>query len=99
MRTLKRPSPFDSFCEDYLDGLYDSRLSYNNQCSGYYKLKSMVKNGIRPATKEEYHRWKTKPTEEELFGYINDKYLTFLHEILRGFVIEYWDYIVKLRVD
>jgi hypothetical protein len=53
MRTLWKPTPFDAFCEEYLDGLYCSKLPIDEQCSGYYKLKEMVLSKIEPATKEE----------------------------------------------
>jgi len=99
MRTLWKPTPFDLFCEEYLDGLYCSKLPIDKQCLGYYKLKEMVLLGIEPATKAEYMRWENNPTTEELFSSPHDKYLTFLHEITREYVRKYWGYIKKLRVE
>lgn len=99
MKTLWKPSPFDVFCKKYLDGLYDSRLPMDRQCSGYYKLKQMVISGIEPATEEEYERWKNNPTREEMFSQPHIKYLTFLHEITRPVVRRYWSYIKKLRAE
>jgi len=99
MRSLWKPTPFDAFCEEYLDGLYCSKLPIDEQCTGYYKLKEMVLLGIEPATKEEYMRWKNNPTREELFSPPHIKYLTFLHELTRDPVREYWKYIKKLRAE
>jgi hypothetical protein len=99
MRSFWRPSPFDNFCEKYLDGLYCSKLSIDSQCSGYYKLKEMVILGIEPASEEEFKRWKNNPTREELFSPPHIKYLTFLHELTRNPVRRYWNYIKKLRLE
>lgn len=97
MRTLWKPTPFDNFCEKYLDGLYNSKLPIDSQCGGYYKLKGMVLNDIIPATEEEYKRWKNNPTREEMFSPPDIKYLTFLHELTRPLVRHYWFHIKKLR--
>lgn len=99
MRSLWKPTPFDSFCEKYLDGLYDSKFPIDAQCSGYNKLKQMVKDGVTPATEEEYVRWCYNPTTEELFSPPDDKYLTFLHHLTREPVRKYWNYIKKLRLE
>lgn len=99
MRSLWKPTPFDSFCEKYLDRLYDSRFPMDKQSSGYYKLKEMVLSGIEPASEEEYMRWKNNPTREELFSAPDIKYLTFLHELTRDPVRKYWKYLKKLRAE
>jgi hypothetical protein len=99
MRTLWKPTPFDNFCGKYLDGLYDQRLPIDSQCSGYYKLKGMVLNDIIPATEEEYKRWKNNPTREEMFSPPDIKYLTFLHELTRPIIRQYWFHIKKLRAE
>lgn len=99
MRSLWKPTPFDNFCNKYLDGLYDKRLPIDSQCTGYYKLKEMVVNGIEPATEEEYKRWVNNPTMDELLSPPDIKYLTFLHELVRPSVRQYWEYIKKLRAE
>jgi hypothetical protein len=99
MRSLWKPTPFDSFCEKYLDGLYDSKVPMDVQCSGFNKLKQMVKDGVTPATEEEFKRWKFHPTMEELLSPPDAKYLTFLHHLTRESVRKYWNYIKKLRLE
>ena len=99
MRSLWKPTPFDAFCESHLDGLYDSKLPIDSQCSGYYKLKQMVIDGVTPATLGEYKRWENNPTSEELFSPPDIKYLTFMHELTRPFIRKYWGYIKKLRTN
>lgn len=99
MKTLKKPAPFDVFCEKYIDGIYDPRHPKDKQSTGYYKLKEMVLLGIEPASEEEYNRWKYNPTKEEMFSEPDIKYLTFLHETVRPYIREYWWYIKKLRTE
>lgn len=99
MRSLWKPTPFDVFCEKYLDGLYNSKLPIGSQCSGYYKLKEMVLSDIKPATEEEYKRWKNNPTMDELLSPPDIRYLTFLHELARPVVRRYWKHIKKLRAE
>lgn len=99
MKSLKKPTPFDVFCKKYLDGLYDPRHPKDNQCTGYYKLKEMVISGIEPASEEDYIRWKTNPTFQEMFSEPDIKYLTFLHESVRPVIRGYWFHIKKLRAE
>ena len=90
---------FNDFCYKILDKMYEPRLSYEQQCTGYKLLKKMVIENIKPATKEEYERWKNKPTTKELFSTPDIKYLTFLHELTRPIIREHWDKIKKLQID
>lgn len=89
---------FNIFCEKHLDGLYDSRFSDEQQCSGYINLKKMVVEQINPASLEEVERWENNPTQEELFAIPDIKYLRFLHPLLRPIIIENWDNIKKLSI-
>lgn len=90
---------FNDFCYKILDRMYEPRLSYEQQCTGYKLLRKMVEENITPATKEEYKRWRTNPTIEELLSTPDIKYLTFLHELVRPIIIEHWDKIKKLKLD
>jgi hypothetical protein len=99
MRSLWKPNPFQTFCYRYLDGLYDIRLPEECQSSGYKKMVRMLTEGVVPATKEEYLRYKNNPTIDELLSAPDDKYLTFLHENIRPIIRENWRYISKLRFE
>lgn len=99
MNTKELNLTFNDFCYRILDRLYEPKLPYNSQCTGYKLLRKMVLEDITPATKEEYERWKNNPTKEELWSKPNLKYLTFLHEITRPFIREYWDKIKILKID
>lgn len=89
---------FNHFCYKVLDRMYEPRLPYENQCTGYKLLRKMVEDDITPATEEEYLRWRNNPTQEELLSVPDIKYLTFLHERVRPFVREYWDKIKMLEL-
>jgi len=89
---------FNDFCYKILDKMYEPRLSYEQQCTGYKMLRKMVEEDITPATKEEYERWRTKPTIEELFSEPDLKYLTFLHELVRPVIREHWNKIKNLQL-
>ena len=86
---------FNDFCYKSLDRMYEPRLSYEQQCTGYKILRTMVEEDITPSTKEEYERWKNNPTIEELCSKPDIKYLTFLHELIRPIIREHWDKIKK----
>lgn len=90
---------FNDFCYKILDKMYEPKLSYEQQCTGYKMLRKMVEENITPATKEEYDRWRNNPTEEELFSVPDIKYLTFLHELTRPIIREHWDKIKKLTIN
>lgn len=89
---------FNDFCHKILDRMYEPRLSYEQQCSGYKLLRKIVEENITPATKEEYERWRNAPTFEELFSTPDLKYLTFLHELVRPIIREHWDKIKILKL-
>lgn len=99
MMTVKKEMTFNDFCYKILDGMYEPRLSYESQCTGYKLLKKMVVEDITPATKEEFDRWKNNPTEDELFSAPDIKYLTFLHELTRPIIREHWGKIKELKID
>jgi hypothetical protein len=99
MTTVKKPMSFNDFCYKILDGMYEPRLPYENQCTGYKLLRKMVMDDITPATKEEYDRWKNNPTMEELLSTPDLKYLTFLHELTRPIIREHWNKIKQLNID
>jgi len=89
---------FDMFCEKYCDGLYDSRFSHDEQCTGYKLLKQMVVENIQPANTIERERYLNNPTQMELFNKPDLKYMLFLHPILRDYVVENWNYIKGLKI-
>jgi hypothetical protein len=99
MKSLIKPSPFDRFCEKYLDGIYNSNLSLDEQSNGYKQLRKMVLLKISPSSESEYKKWKMFPTLKELFSEPDIRHLTFLHENVRELVRKNWNYIKKLRVD
>ena len=90
---------FNEFCYKYCDGMYESRLPQDAQCTGYIDLKRMVVKNIKPASLEEIERWETTPTSEELFTTPDIKYLRFLHPLLRPYIIENWETIKTLDVS
>lgn len=90
---------FNEFCNQYCDGLYDPRFEDIDQCSGYLYLKKILIDNITPASLEEVKRWETEPTQEELYGVPDLKYLRFLHPILRPVIIDNWDFIKNLKID
>ena len=99
MMNVKKEMSFNDFCYKILDGMYEPRLPFENQCTGYKLLRKMVVEDITPATKEEYERWRNKPTPEELFSTPDLKYLTFLHELTRPIIREHWDKIKELKIE
>lgn len=89
---------FNDFCHKILDGMYEPRLPYESQCTGYKLLKKMVQEDIAPATEEEYKRWREKPTIKELLSEPDLKYLTFLHELVRPVIRKHWSEIKNLQL-
>lgn len=89
---------FNEFCIKSLDKMYTPGLSDDKQCTGYIKLKEMIKNQITPASLEEIERWETNPTKEELLSIPDIKYLRFLHVLLRPYIIKNWNYIKTLEL-
>lgn len=85
------------FCEKHMDGLYDSKISEENQSSGYKLLKEMVESNIEPVSTREIDRWEKSPTLQELFSPPDIKYMRFLHPILRLYVLNNWDMIKSLK--
>lgn len=92
---MSKPT-FNEFCHRYLDGLYEPRLSDDEQCTGYKQLKKMVVENIPPASWEEIYRWENNPTNEELWSKPDIKYLRFLHPLLRPIIVEHWSVIITL---
>ena len=89
--------------EDELDvvnfvkkGLSEEQFIVSVALNGIDGLK-MVAENITPASKEEFIRWREKPTFEELTSIPDIKYLTFLHVNLRPLIIDYWDKIKQLK--
>ena len=93
MMTLKQ------FCLERLDRMYDTRLSEDDQCTGYHLLKKMIVEKIEPASKEEVVRWETDPTLDELLSEPHIKYLRFLHPLTRPHIIDNWFWIKDLVID
>ena len=89
---------FNEFCYRFCDGLYDPKLPEDEQSTGYVELKKMVVENITPSSLDEIKRWVKNPTNEELISTTNVKYLTFLHPILRSYVIEHWDIIKTMKI-
>lgn len=98
MSVKKSKLSFNDFCYKFLDRMYEPRLPYEAQCSGYKNLRKMVEENITPTTNIEYLRWKENPTEEELFSEPDIRHLTFLHELARPFVRDNWNFIKKLEL-
>lgn len=90
---------FNEFCHKTCDGLYEPRLDYNAQSTGYKLLLKMVVENIKPASIEETKRWEDNPTQDELLSRPDIKYLRFLHSLLRPYIIENWDIISKLTIE
>lgn len=79
-------------------GLYTIDVDEKAQCSGYRLLKQMIEEGINPASEEEYLRWKSNPTKEELHSIPNIKYLIFLHPTLAIVLRQNWE-AFKLQIN
>lgn len=88
---------FNEFCIKNCSGLYDPKISDNDQCNGYHQLKKMIDNDITPASLAELHHWETTPSREELHAVPDIKYLQFLHPLFHVFVIRNWSYIKTLK--
>jgi hypothetical protein len=89
---------FNEFCYKNCDRLYEPRLSYDEQSTGYKQLRKMVNENITPASMEEMKRWEINPTVDELVSPPNIKYLRFLHVNLRPYIIEHWETIKNLII-
>ena len=89
---------FNEFCYRFCDGLYDPKLPEENQSTGYLELKKMVVENITPSSLEEIKRWEENPTIEEITSTPDVNHLTFLHPILRSYVIEYWGSIKTMKI-
>lgn len=90
---------FNEFCHQKCDGLYEPRLSEDEQSTGYIQLKKMVVENITPASLIEIKEWETNPTLIEVLSIPNIKYLRFLHPVLRPFIINNWKVIRKLKIN
>jgi hypothetical protein len=95
---MKNNMTFDEFAIKYCDRLYNPKLTYEEQCTGYKELRRMVEHQITPATREEGLRWENFPTQEELISIPNTKYMRFLHPLLREFVQENWEIFKDLKL-
>jgi len=89
---------FNNFCEKILDRMYEPRLPYESQSTGYKQLRKMVEENITPASLADIERWEKSPTTEELFVPPDIKYLRFLHPKVRPFVVQNWDKIKNLEL-
>lgn len=96
---MKDNLTFEQFCSKYCDKMFEPRLSYNEQCTGYKLLRTMVLGDITPATLEETNRYRNNPTFEELISPPPIKYMFFLHENLRPYIRESWNYIKTLELE
>lgn len=79
---------FNQFCFIHLDGLYDPRFDYEDQCNGYKMLRQMILDDITPAAIEGVDGIKYENQ------YI--KGLKFLHPVLRPHIIKYWEPIKEM---
>ena len=89
---------FNDFCIRFCDNLYEPRLHMESQANGYFQLRKMVEEGIKPASRKEMERCSLYPTELELSSPPDIKYLRFLHPLLRGFIIDNWNTIKNLTL-
>lgn len=96
---MKDNLTFEEFCSEYCDRMYEPRLSYNDQATGYKLLRTILLENITPATLEETNRYRTNPTLEEFMFEPPLKYLLFLHENLRTYIRENWNYIKTLKLE
>ena len=99
MEKKKSLTLFEVFCYECLFGLYNPKVTEEEQCNGYKKLKKMVVENIEPASLEEMLRYEENPTKEELCSDPNIKYLRFLHPLLRTYIIINWSNISKLDIS
>ena len=90
---------FNEFCYKNCGGLYEPRLNYDAQCTGYKQLLKMVVEKITPASLKEIEQWENKPNIVELLSNPDIKYLRFLQPLLRPYIIENWTVISELKVD
>jgi len=91
-------SEFEKFCHFNCDRLYSPGFPDDLQCTGYIKLKDLLQSGDSPASEEECLRWETQPTLEELVSIPPDKYLRFLHPLLRPLIIREWHKIKLMTI-
>jgi hypothetical protein len=77
-------------------GLYNPKLDYDLQCDGYKRLLKMITDGIEPVTLQVLE---SLEDNQVTVGFSYDRYLLFLHPILRTHVIKNWSIIKKLYDD
>lgn len=77
-------------------GLYDPDLAYDSQCDGYKRLLKMITDGIEPVTLEELEALERN---QATVGFSYNRYLLFLHPLLRTHIIKNWSIIKKLYDD
>jgi len=87
---------FNDFCYNQLDGLYNPRFNYEDQCSGYKMLSQMLLDDITPATIDEMEDFENITTIGMEYHKQYVKCLRFLHPNLRRPVVNHWDDIKKL---
>lgn len=80
---------FNRIC--YKLGIYTLNIPYDQQSTGYKKLKELMESGVPVATNEEYTRWKDFPSKEELSNIPELRYLNFLHPSLANFIRAEWN--------
>lgn len=91
--TERQELRFNKLC--YKFGIYDSNFEEHEQCGGYKTLKKFIDFGQTAATEEEYKRWITTPTDEELNSSPELKYLFFLHPDLARMLRRKWKELVE----
>ena len=70
---------FNDFCYNQLDGLYNPRFNYEDQCSGYKMLSQMLLDDITPATIDEMEDFENITTIGMEYHKQYVKCLRFLH--------------------
>ena len=87
---------FNDFCYNQLDGLYNPRFNYEDQCSGYKMFRQMLLDDITPATKDEMEDFENNVSIGMEYHKQYVKCLGFLHPVLRPFIVDNWDNIKLL---
>jgi hypothetical protein len=86
----------NNFLYQSCDGLYDPNVEYDLQCGGYKRLLKMLADGIEPVTLQVLESLEGNQVTE---GFSYNRYLLFLHPLLRTHIIKNWSMIKKLYDD
>lgn len=86
---------FNYCCNAIQRDFYNPVLPLTKQSEGYRQLLTMAINEDRPATPEENTLWENSISLAIILYPAKNKYLQFLHPLLRPYIRENWDKIIK----